>query len=77
MHYKIREPIWKNYSVGLAESKLDENNTVEITYKKKDGDRLYPGIYHIRKGLAMLSPVKMVRGVKLRIVMIDQLTKGE
>lgn len=68
---KIKEPIWKNRSVGIAESKmLDEVIEVEILYKDKTGNRLYPGIYKMNWAKAMTYPKQVIRGVNLRIIPI-------
>ena len=44
MTVKIKFPIWKTRSVGVAAYKIRDNREleVEITYKDKSGERLYP-----------------------------------
>ena len=71
---KIRTPIWKTKSVGLAEDKLTSGvNEVKILYKTKDGERLYPNTFKIAKKDAMTFPVQYVKGVRLRIIPIFSL----
>lgn len=75
MIFKIREPIWNGgkRAVGIAEYKLRPYNSIEILYATKDGQRLYSDTYLITKGEALQYPIQMIRGVKLRIIPIENL----
>jgi len=73
MTIKIRAPIWKTRSIGIAEYKLKENTKIEIIYCLKNGERLYPGIYSISKKEALKYPIQYIKGIKLRIIPIEQL----
>ena len=72
----IRTPIWSGRKVGLAEDKLGKVLTeVEITYRTKDGELLYPINHVITREEAMQYPVEITKGVRLRIVPIDKMDK--
>lgn len=50
------------------------DNFIEITYKDKQGNRLYPNTYVIDKGKALCYPTQILDGgIKLRIIPIDDL----
>ena len=46
---KIREPIWLSKSIGIASKRAFADLEIEITYKDKAGNRVYPATYKIRK----------------------------
>ena len=69
----INTPIWKNKAVGIAERLLNDDVEIEILYKDKNGNRLYPATYTIKKELAKKFPVQFIRGIKLYIVPIAKL----
>lgn len=73
MDYKIKAPIWKNRSVGIAEHLLESHNTIEILYRNKEGKQIYPQIFHVTKRQAMQYPFMIVRGTRLRIIPIEGL----
>jgi len=82
MIFRIKEPIWKNKSVGLNEAHLEANNEVEVLWKDRHGERLWPYTYTVTKELAMTKEVMIVRGrgipagkqIRLRIVPISELS---
>ena len=76
-HFKIKKPIWKTRSVGIAEHRITAHNTISIEYRNKDGLRLYPKIYYISKKDAFQYPVQVVRGIRLRIIPIDDLERNQ
>jgi len=76
MDYKINTPIWATRSVGIDESKLDPDNTVEILYTNQASKRIYPKTYHIKKEKALLYPLQVWRGIKLRIIPIGKLEEA-
>lgn len=60
--------------VGLAEFKLwreGEMVNVDITYKRKDGSRIYPNPFQIPRSIVLRMPTQWQKGVKLYIVPID------
>lgn len=70
----IKTPIWNGRKVGLAEDKLGKYTTeVKITYKTKDGELLYPNSYVITTKDIKAFPVELVKGVRLRIVPIENM----
>lgn len=71
----IREPIWKSLSIGISETLVKNKNgvSVEISYKDEAGRRLWPGQYFISKEQLLQCPVKVWRGINLRIVPIRDL----
>ena len=66
----IRSPIWKTQSVGIADRKIVDDIEVVITYLTIDGDRLYPGLYFMKRDKARSYPCQIWRGVRLRIIPI-------
>lgn len=71
----IHSPIWKTRSIGIADYKITENMVIEIDYVNKDGQRLYPGKYYLSKCSALKYPTQIVKGVKLRMIPIEDLMK--
>jgi hypothetical protein len=65
--YYIESPIW-NYkggrAVGLALDKLPDEEfiTVEITYKNKKGERLYPRPFRVNYKDVVSGERKVLRG---------------
>jgi hypothetical protein len=72
---KIREPIWKfPRSIGIASKELSEESVqIEITYKTKDGKRLFPDIYEMKSHIIKRFPTQRRKGVTLYIVPIEAL----
>ena len=77
--YKIKTPIWKTKSVGIAKQRLEDDLLVEIEYKQSNGDRLYPHTYIVRKDAVDKYPKQLVKGNNLIIIPIAELEiyKGE
>ena len=75
-HFKIRTPIWKTKSIGLACDKVEDENTVEITHKLASGDLMYPGKYSISGTMVKQFPKrKFNKGVAVYDVPIIILKK--
>lgn len=70
---KIKVPIWATKSVGVAEHKIIDDLAIEILYKNKLGDRVYPGIYTISKSKALSYPYQDIKGNRLRIIPIKDM----
>lgn len=72
---QIRSPIWASRSVGIAEHKIGlQGIDLEIIYKDKLGNRVYPFIYHINREKIIKYPIKVINDtIKLRIVPIADL----
>ena len=72
----IREPIWKDKSIGIAEDKMiTKNLRIEIEYTDKQGNRVFPGEYEISKKDALKYPKQEVKGHVLRLIPIKDLKK--
>lgn len=74
---KIKAPIWSSRSIGVAEFRMtDPVLRIQIEYKEKDGNKLYPGTYSISRERAMTYPSQVLpQGVKLRIIPIEDLER--
>ena len=72
---KIRSPIWKNRSIGVAEHHFNDSDPIEIeiTYKNKQGKRIYPDVYWLSWDQAGVYPTQVVKGTVLRIIPISAL----
>jgi len=74
MRVKIKTPIWNGKKVGIANKKILTNDTdnilVEILYKNKYGDRIYPYPYRIIREKALSYPIQTRYGIDLRIIPI-------
>lgn len=77
----IKEPMWNGRYVGLAEYRLGVTETeVEILYKDKEGNRIYPHVYTVKTDdVKKYSQMKLKNnGIVLRMVPIADLKiKGE
>jgi hypothetical protein len=73
----IREPIWKDRSVGLNISDCNPDTEVEISidYRNKDGKLLWPKPFLVLARDIFAYPTKKTRGVTLNIVPIDDLQR--
>jgi hypothetical protein len=69
----IREPKWKDRSVGLAESKLEPLTEVSIDYKNIAGEKVFPHLYGIEKERALTYPSQIIKGTRLRLIPISEL----
>ena len=71
--YQIKEPIWKTNSIGIAEHRLKTDLLVDIVYCNKDGERVYPNTYIIKKGSLSNYPSRTIKGHKIYEVPINDL----
>jgi hypothetical protein len=69
----IRFPIWDSQSIGVNKKIIRDDLIIEILYMKKDGERLYPHTYFMRKKIALRYPIQEVKGVSLYIIPIHDL----
>jgi len=69
----INTPIWKTKSIGIAERLLNDDIEINILYKDKNGNRLFPDTYIAKKELVKKFPVQYIRGVALHIIPIAKL----
>lgn len=74
--FKIKEIMWKDHSVGLAEAKLGILNRIDILKTDKNGDRYYPNTLFITRSDALKYPTMAVgRGTRLRQIPIADLSE--
>lgn len=67
----IREPIWKDRSVGIATHKIQQGlNEVEILYTDMRGKRVFPYIYRMTSDKMSTYPIMKVKRVPLRVIPI-------
>lgn len=59
MKIKIREPIWKDESVGIRKDLIVDDIEMEIDYKDKGGNKVYPFTYVMKKERALMYPVRV------------------
>ena len=76
-HLKIKAPIWKSRSVGIADFRCDNSDILlEVLYKNKKGERIYPDKYFIKEEVIKRYPTQTVRGgIKLYIIPLSHLKK--
>lgn len=74
----IKEPIWKNRSVGIAADKIIDDLLVTISYKYKKGpnkgNKAFPGKFLMKRVIAERFPIQTIyrggKAVNLRIIPI-------
>jgi len=78
-HYSIKEPIWSTNSIGLNAKEMDKNTVdglifVEITYRNKDGVRIFPNIFVQSAKYLKKFPTVYRKQTKLHIIPIRELS---
>ena len=74
--YTIKEPIWATKSVGIADYRLSDDLLVDISYKDKSGELLFPGKFLVKKDIAKTYPIQRLKGnLTLHIIPINDLIK--
>ena len=74
--YTIKSPIWKTKSIGIADYRLTDDLLVDISYKDKAGNILFPGEFVVKKDIARTYPIQKIKGdINLHIIPIDDLMK--
>jgi len=71
----IREPIWKNRSISIAKHKVGEGCDIEIAYKDKYGNRVFPHLYFLSKEKALSCPTVLSGGTPCWNIPINELEK--
>jgi len=71
---KIREPIWITKSIGIASKRAFADLEIEITYKDKAGNLVYPATYKITKEKIITYPCRYIGKNRIHIVPIKDLT---
>lgn len=70
---RIREPIWKTNSIGVATFRAIQDLEITIAYKDKSGKQVFPGKYYIRKEKLHTYPIQYCGKIKLYIIPIEDL----
>jgi hypothetical protein len=72
----INTPIWKDRSVGIKKDIITEDIEVEIAYRDKFGNKVYPDILVMEKSKALSYPTKSFGNTpKLQIIPIADFNK--
>lgn len=70
---KIKEPIWISQSIGIAAKRAFADLKIEIMYKDKYGNKVFPAQYFIRKEDIIKYPIQYCGKTKLYIIPIKNL----
>lgn len=71
---KIKEPIWISKSIGIAAKRTFADLEIEILYKDKYGNRVYPATYKIAKEKIITYPYRYIGKNRIYIIPIKDLT---
>ena len=71
---RIKEPIWISKSIGIAEKRAFADLEIQIMYKDKYGNRVYPATYKITKEKIITYPFRYIGSNRIYIVPIVDLT---
>lgn len=74
--WEIKSPVWGGRKIGLATYKIAPHNEIRITYKDRNGNRVYPLPLYISGENARkypTQPVKSHPNVILHIIPISDL----
>ncbi|CAB4151270.1 hypothetical protein UFOVP585_9 [uncultured Caudovirales phage] len=70
----IRAPRWKERTVGIASYCIGTHNEIDIAYKNRAGEKLYPSPLYASASLIKSCPTqKLSSGVLLYLVPISSL----
>ena len=76
--YEIKEPVWKDNSIGIAEFRLKNDLLVDIIYKNKSNERVFPNTYIIKNPNLINRSYQLIHGKKIYKFLINELeTYGE
>jgi len=70
---RIKEPIWISKSIGIAAKRVFADLEIEIMYKDKYGNRVYPATYKIIKEKIITYPYRYIGGNRIYIIPISEL----
>jgi len=71
--YEIKEPVWKDNSIGIAEFRLKDDLLVNITYKNKNNQRVFPDTYIIKNTNLINRTYQIIYGKKIYKFLINEL----
>ena len=71
--YEIKEPIWKDKSIGIADFRLKNDLQVDIIYKNKTNERVFPDTYIIKNPNLTNREYQIISGNKIYKFLINEL----
>ena len=71
--YEIKEPVWKDNSIGIAEFRLKNDLLIDITYKNKNNERVFPNTYIIKNANLTNRSYQNIYGKKIYKFLINEL----
>ena len=71
--YEIKEPVWKDNSIGIAEFRLKNDLLVDIIYKNKSNERIFPNTYIIKNANLTNRSYQNIYGKKIYKFLISEL----
>ena len=71
---KIKEPIWLTRSIGITAKRAFADLEIEILYKDKYGNRVFPATYKISKEKIIQYPFRYIGKNRIYIIPIKDLT---
>ena len=71
--YEIKEPVWKDNSIGIADFRLKNDLQVDITYKNKKNERIFPDTYIIKNPKLINRDSQIIYGRKIYKFLISEL----
>ena len=63
--YEIREPVWKDNSIGVAEFRLLNDLLINISYKNKNDEKVFPETYIIKNPNLTNREYQIINGKKI------------
>jgi hypothetical protein len=71
--YEIREPIWKDNSIGVSEFRLLNDLLINISYKNKNDEKVFPETYIIKNPNLTNREYQIINGKKIYKFLIQEL----
>ena len=71
--YEIREPIWKDNSIGVAEFRLLNDLLINISYKNKNDEKVFTETYSIKNPNLTNREYQIINGKKIYKFLIQEL----
>jgi hypothetical protein len=71
--YEIREPVWNDNSIGIAEFRLKNDLRVDIVYKNKNNERIFPDTYIIKNPNLTNREYQIISSNKIYKFLISEL----
>lgn len=71
--YEIKEPVWKDNSIGVADFRLNTDLLIDITYKNKNNQRVFPDTYIIKNPNLNDREYQSIKGRRIYKFLINEL----